>query len=286
MDDQIGTGQTSPPGWYPDPGNAASQRYWDGREWTELVSVSAAPLMRGDSNGDRRGMSAWAIVAFVVAILALLTSPIPILNNITGFVICPIALILGVIALFTTGRGKARGRGFGIASIIISVVSFVVVLASQALYSSALEGIGDAFNNPVSGRGGSTTDSAPFGSTVTYRSGLGVTASNARAFKPSAGAIPTVAPGATAFKVEVTAKNGGETTITLLSTANAYQSGAKCEQIYDSQQLPGDSTGGSLPPGMSSKYTLGFACQGTGDVQLEIRPGLTEGSAWFAGPVT
>jgi hypothetical protein len=33
---------TTPPGWYPDPENAAAQRWWDGTRWTEFTSAWAA----------------------------------------------------------------------------------------------------------------------------------------------------------------------------------------------------------------------------------------------------
>ena len=33
---------TTPAGWYPDPSNAAQQRYWDGNQWTEHVHPVAA----------------------------------------------------------------------------------------------------------------------------------------------------------------------------------------------------------------------------------------------------
>jgi len=33
-----------PPGWYPDPGGAATQRWWDGSRWTEHVQALAPPV--------------------------------------------------------------------------------------------------------------------------------------------------------------------------------------------------------------------------------------------------
>jgi hypothetical protein len=41
------TGQP-PPGWYPDPGERAFQRYWDGRAWTAATrGASQGPLHVG-----------------------------------------------------------------------------------------------------------------------------------------------------------------------------------------------------------------------------------------------
>jgi uncharacterized RDD family membrane protein YckC len=35
------SGQSTPPGWYPDPQNPAQQRYWDGATWSEATQPAA-----------------------------------------------------------------------------------------------------------------------------------------------------------------------------------------------------------------------------------------------------
>ena len=54
-----------PAGWYPDPGNPAMQRYWDGQQWTEHVSTPTPPAgwypdPSGEAGKERYwGGSAW-----------------------------------------------------------------------------------------------------------------------------------------------------------------------------------------------------------------------------------
>ena len=55
-----------------------------------------------------------------------------------------IAVVLAVIALVITVRGRSTMRGMAIASLIVGVFSLVGVLSTQALYSSMLDGVSDA----------------------------------------------------------------------------------------------------------------------------------------------
>lgn len=82
--------------------------------------------------------SAMAIAGLVVGIIGLLGSAIPILNNV-AFFIAILGLIFGIIGLVSVIRGKRRGKGLAIAAVVISVVAIVVVLATQSLYSSAID---------------------------------------------------------------------------------------------------------------------------------------------------
>jgi type II secretory pathway pseudopilin PulG len=64
----------TPPGWYLDPMNLSSQRYWDGQQWTE--HSAPAPGSRA-ANEDRRHKNRTALIALlsialvVVSIVAL-----------------------------------------------------------------------------------------------------------------------------------------------------------------------------------------------------------------------
>jgi len=79
--------QATPPGWYPDPGQKsegpATQRWWDGRTWTDQTrpaeSAAAwgppayppgAPYTGADPGGPRRGLRTAIAVAAAVAVLA------------------------------------------------------------------------------------------------------------------------------------------------------------------------------------------------------------------------
>ena len=69
-----------PAGWYPDPWDAASQRYWDGRAWTPGVApaVVEGPAPAGDASpaagvvGPPRGRWGWGDVGWTSLATALL----------------------------------------------------------------------------------------------------------------------------------------------------------------------------------------------------------------------
>jgi Protein of unknown function (DUF2510) len=93
---------TSPPpaGWYTDPNDATTQRYWDGQQWTE----NRAPL---EKKGAKPGVG-----SYIVAVLL------------------PIVGVILAIVQFARGNG-----GQGAAVLLTSIVAFVIwfaVLAGMA----------------------------------------------------------------------------------------------------------------------------------------------------------
>jgi len=55
-------------GWYPDPGDSGSWRYWDGARWTDAVSSAIPPAGPTAKRDDSRS---WALAAHLSALLAL-----------------------------------------------------------------------------------------------------------------------------------------------------------------------------------------------------------------------
>ena len=82
--------------------------------------------------------SGLAIAGLVLGILAAVTSFLPIINNLS-FIMAIVGGILAAIALVGATRGKNDSKGLAIAGVVLAVVSFVIVLATQSLYSSALK---------------------------------------------------------------------------------------------------------------------------------------------------
>lgn len=150
-------------------------------------------------SADKRSTSGMAIAGLVLGIIAVVSSWVPIVNNLS-FVIGLIGLVLAVVGVVSVIRGKRSGKGLAIAAVVVNVVALAVVLATQSAYSNALdEAVGGPSVSDVSAQDASadedaassssdatpdaqqaTTDLAP-GTSVTLDNGLVVTVDSVEA---------------------------------------------------------------------------------------------------------
>ena len=82
-----------------------------------------------------------AIVGLILGIIALVLSAMPIINNF-AFILGVVGLIFGIVGVVGTRDKKKSGKGMAVASVIIAALACVIVLASQAGYSAALDEAG------------------------------------------------------------------------------------------------------------------------------------------------
>ena len=82
-----------------------------------------------------------AIVGLILGIIALVLSAMPIVNNF-AFILGVVGLIFGIVGVVGTRDKKKSGKGMAVASVIIAALACVIVLASQAVYSAALDEAG------------------------------------------------------------------------------------------------------------------------------------------------
>jgi hypothetical protein len=95
-------------------------------------------------DNQRRG-NAFGLVALIVGLVAIVGCAIPIVNNVS-IVLGVIAVVFGVIGLVV----KHRRRGLAITGLVLGILSVVIGLSTQALYSSMLDGVGKAISSASS----------------------------------------------------------------------------------------------------------------------------------------
>ncbi len=106
---------------------------------TESRTTSSAHTELVDTN---RPTSAAAITSLVLGILAIATSFIPIINN-ASFFGALIGLVFSIIAIIGARKGQKSGQGIAIAGLILALISIVIVLATQSLFSATLGDLQD-----------------------------------------------------------------------------------------------------------------------------------------------
>ena len=94
---------------------------------------------------EQKPLSVAAIVGTVLGAIAALTSFMPIINN-GSFVLALVGLVVAVVGLVGVLRGKKRNKPLAFIALALNVVAIVVVLATQSMYSAAID---DAMNGPA-----------------------------------------------------------------------------------------------------------------------------------------
>ena len=162
-------------------------------------------------NNQGQGHSIAAIIGLVLGILAVVSSWMPIINNLS-FMVGALGVVFAVVGLVGVLRGKKAGRGLAIAAVVINIVALAIVLGTQSMYSAAVD---EAVNGPdvaavsqgesdadaaAGDDAASTTDLAP-GASVELESGLSVTVDSVESVESSDGTL---------IKVGVTYVNNGD----------------------------------------------------------------------------
>lgn len=93
--------------------------------------------MNSAINQAPRGMSAMAIVGLVLGIFSLISSWMPIVNNLS-FIVALLGLVFSIIGIVSASRGKSSGKGLAVAALVINVIACVIVFATQSMFAAAL----------------------------------------------------------------------------------------------------------------------------------------------------
>jgi hypothetical protein len=131
------TATDTPAAWYPDPSGRYERRYWDGAEWTPYVFAEGQQFVESETEFAARpapladdatmrwllpiGRSGWAIAAGYAGLFAFLVFP------------APIALVLGVVALFHLRRRRdLRGWGRAIFGTVVGALGTALLVVAIA----------------------------------------------------------------------------------------------------------------------------------------------------------
>lgn len=108
---------------------------------------------KAEKSKDSSKGSGLAVAGLVLAIIGLLLSAIPIINNFAA-VLAVLGLIFGIIGAVKSKRSKATAT----VAIILSVIALIIVIASQAFYGHAVDQVGQEINNSINDSTGKNTD--------------------------------------------------------------------------------------------------------------------------------
>lgn len=146
----------------------------------ETNTVQAAPAPQPSKTG-------LGIGGFVLGIIALATSFLPFINNFSAL-LAAIGFVLALIGTIACVKGRKSGKGLSVAGVVMNVIAFAVVLATQSMYSSAIDDASSgtsvapqpaaeqpATTAPASDDAAGDSQAAAVGNSITLKNGLVLT---------------------------------------------------------------------------------------------------------------
>lgn len=258
------------------------------QQYTDNVQANpsnpAQPLSSASPNPPKR--SGMAVASLVLGIVAIVLSWMPIINNF-AFILAVPGIVFAIIGLVGAMKGRVAGKGMAIAGLVLGVVTVVVVLASQAMYSAAIDEAVANLNAPSSSSASSTEETTDDGSTSASAGSV----SNATGETGSAQAAPKYAvsidgceqitdyQGKPAIMVTFTWTNNSDETRSFLTAISdkAFQNGVQLETAIVTDG--NDSAGASMndvKPGATTTVTQCFLLADSSPVTVEC----TEWASW------
>lgn len=140
--------QQTPAGWYADHSTPGLERYWDGQAWgadtrpANSAPQPPAPSTRSAANGKPQA-NVMGLIALGLAVLGFIFACVP-GALVVGWVLLPIAFVLGIIAVFLKGRAKWPAIAAIIVSIVGTIIGVVVFFAVVATaFDNSFGSMGD-----------------------------------------------------------------------------------------------------------------------------------------------
>ena len=96
-----------------------------------------------------------SLIALIIGILALVLSWVPIVNNLAA-IFAVLSFIIAIIAIIVNRKNK---KTIAIVGLVISIISFVIVMSTQAYYSSKIDEAFNKSNTTTKTTGKATTES-------------------------------------------------------------------------------------------------------------------------------
>lgn len=240
------------------PANAGNQQYRDpnypgNQQYRQRPYQEPAPIPAP--------LSAMAITSLVLGILALLTSFIPIINN-ASFFLALLGVIFAIVGIVGTVRGNRRGKPLAIAALIVNVLAAVIVLATQSMFSAAL----DEAANDMS----TTTPQTTEEQSATPATDAGAESSSAYAVTIDDCAVTSDYEGKSAIVVTYTFTNNSEDAQSFLSaiSAKCFQNGVQLD-IAMVSDIDSQSTLSEIKPGASVTVQEAYVLDDQSEVTVE-----------------